>query len=171
MSISSLLTSSDEPANNDSKPPPPPPPKMKLPTKRSSFEQHQISELLHADDSSAKTNLRRPSITSQPAPRTHEVDLRGSIDTTFSGGAGTSFGKKSNSSFKDFKYHDSMKVTEDPDKSDTDIDDDVYQKEREAYIAKRLKRRVEISGVEADKRKVRDSLFQKIICCKFSYQL
>ena len=149
MSISSLLTTSDEPANNESKVP-----KMKLPTKRPSSEQHQISDLLHADDISTRTNLRRPSVTSQSHPKTNDIDLRGTIDTNFSGVTGGSFGKKSNSSFKDFKYHDSMKVTEDADKSDTDVDDDVYQEEKKAYFAKKKKRIADIYASENEKRKV-----------------
>jgi len=150
MSISSLLTSSDEPAISEPKAS-----KMKmLTTKRPSIDQHQHSELLQTENNSTKASLRRPSIQTQPPTRTNEVDLRGSIDTTFSGGAGSSFGKKSNSSFKDFKYHDSMKVTEDADKSDTDVDDDVYQVEKQAYVAKRLKRTAEIATSETEKRKV-----------------
>lgn len=156
MSISSLLTSSDEPAISE-----PTASKVKmLTTKRPSIEQHQHSELLQAENNSTKASLRRPSIQTQPPTRTIEVDRRGSIDTTFSGGAGSSFGKKSNSSFKDFKYHDSMKVTEDADKSDTDVDDDVYQLEKQAYVAKRLKRTAEIAASETEKRKRRRVLLQ-----------
>lgn len=150
MSISSLLTSSDEPATSEPKAL-----KMKLLTaKRPSIDQHQHSEILQAENNSTKASLRRPSIPTQPPARASEIDLRGSIDTTFSGGAGSSFGKKSNSSFKDFKYHDSMKVTEDADKSDTDVDDDVYQVEKQAYEAKQRKRTAEIFTSEAEKRKV-----------------
>jgi len=153
MSISSLLTSSDEPTSESKAP------KLKIPTtKRPPIDQHQHSELLQAENHSTKASLRRPSIPTQPPVRTNEIDLRGSIDTTFSGGAGSSFGKKSSSSFKDFKYHDSMKVTEDADKSDTDVDDDVYQVEKQAYLAKRLKRTADIAASETEKRKVESLL-------------
>lgn len=126
---------------------------MKIPAKRPSFD-HPIPEMLHTDDSSTKATMRRLSITTQPLPRTNEVDIRSSIDTTFSGAAVTSLGKKSNSSFKDFKYHDSMKVTEDVDKSDTDVDDDVFQIEKKAYLEKQKRRVREIANGENEKRKV-----------------
>lgn len=159
MSISSLLTSSEDPTTSEIKVP-----KMKMPTKRPPFDQHQNNDLNHTEDNSPRFGLRRPSITSQPITRANEVDLRGSIDTTFSGGAGSSFGKKSNSSFKDFKYHDSMKVTEDADKTDTDVDDDVYHAEKQAYMAKRLKRTAEISASESEKRKVGLLMLHSHVC-------
>lgn len=129
---------------------------MKIPAKRPAFD-HPIPETPHIDDSSTKAGIRRPSITAQPLPQTNEIDIRSSIDTTFSGTASTSLGKKSNSSFKDFKYHDSMKVTEDVDKSDTDMDDDVFQLEKKAYLEKQKRRVREISNGENEKRKVSSS--------------
>ena len=134
---------------------------MKIPAKRPSFD-HPIPETFHIDDSSTKANIRRPSITTQPLPRTNEIDMKSSLDTTFSGAAGTSFGKKSNSSFKDFKYHDSMKVTEDVDKSDTDLDDDVFQLEKKAYLEKQKRRVRESANGENEKRKVSSPTFDVI---------
>ena len=152
MSISSLLSNSnDEPPSTNSEDLKSR--RIKVPTKRQSFESPS-QETTHVDETPSKSGLRRPSVSTQAAPRTGELDLRGSIDTNFSGGIGGSFGKKSNSSFKDFKYHDSMKVTEDADKSDTDVDDDVFQAEKQAYLAKQKKRRLELAGLETEKRKV-----------------
>lgn len=146
MSISSLLTSTnDEPASNDT--PSVKNDRMKMPIKCSSFDFHLSSESAHKEESNMKADQRQPL---PPPLRINDIDLKGSIDSAFNGGAG----KKSNSSFKDFKYHDSMKVTEDADKSDTDVDDDVYKVEKQAYLAKLRKRTLDIASEETEKRKV-----------------
>ena len=162
MSISALLNPSDEPASNEPKAS-----KMKLLSTKRPFIDQQHSELSQTENNSSCANqntscsiFRRPPIQSQQPAKTNEVDLRGSMDMTFNGAAGNSFDKKSNSSFKYFKYHDSMKLAEDAHKSYKDVDDGKYQVEKQAYVANRLEGTAENATSDREKQKRRRWLLQ-----------
>lgn len=149
MSISSLLTPSNDTPIMSS--PEAVSRKPRAPVKSEPVEYHE-SELVFATENSLKSPMQRQFIATQMG-RPMDFESREHNDFATSSGTGT-FGKKQNPSFKDFKYHDSMKVVEDVDKSDTDHDDDAFAAEKELYLRKTQKRHEHFLGVEKSTRKV-----------------
>lgn len=160
MSISSLLTpTQDDTTNEDSI-------QVKSRSKPATIQNnHSNATAIEAyndvDEKTTSSRARRPS--TQQSQRANEVDMNASMDTVVSA-TSSSFGKRS---FRDFKYHHSMEVADmDDDKSDTDVDEDVYMTEKTTYLLRCRKRYVEITDLEADKRKVSSNriTFSRNIC-------
>lgn len=147
MSISALLTNADEPAND---------------SHNANVRALQTSKTNSLDRVVRHSPEMAKSITRQaPAARvapSHPIDVD-VTDTEQGASFGRSSGKK-NSSFRDFKYHDSMNLADnDPDKTDTEVDDDeTFAVERAEYIRNSRKRQLEVEDQEAEKRKVENRL-------------
>lgn len=60
--------------------------------------------------------------------------------------------------FRDFKYHDSMKLDQNMEGSDSDEDSDEFITERKRYMENFRKRQIELEEMETQKRKVRREL-------------
>jgi hypothetical protein len=93
--------------------------------------------------------------------RSADTDI---TDTEMSyGDRGDGSGK--NGSFRGFRFHDSVNLTvDDPDKTDSELDDDGFTQERAEYLKKIRKRHMEVEGREDERRKVS---FLSLVGCNF----
>lgn len=146
MSISALLTSADETVNDNHNT------NARAPqsSKTSSIDR----VIRHSPEMTTKSITRQtPAARAAPSASFHQdIDF---TDTEQGVSHGRNSGKK-NSSFRDFKYHDSMNLADnDPDKTDTEVDDDdTFAAEKAEYMRNSRKRQLEVEDQEAEKRKV-----------------
>lgn len=143
MSISALLTNADEPANDNHN--------MNTRVSQSSKPSSIDRMVRHSPEMTTKSIVRQAPA-ARAAPFHPDVDV---TDTEQGASQGKGSGKK-NSSFRDFKYHDSMNLADiDPDKTDTEVDDDdTFAAEKAEYLRNSRKRHIEVEDQEAEKRKV-----------------
>lgn len=146
MSISALLTNADEPTNDNHN--------MNTRVPHSSKPNSTDRIVRHSPEMTTKSIARQaPATRAAPSASFHpDVDV---TDTEQGTSQDKGSGKK-NSSFRDFKYHDSMNLADiDPDKTDTEVDDDdTFAVEKAEYLKNSRKRHIEVEDQEAEKRKV-----------------
>jgi hypothetical protein len=146
MSISALLSTSEEPAiahNNNT------PSHIRVsPT----TQRHQITEMqLQRSPESARPNPKHTNNSRPVAPSyNHTYDA----DATDSDHEPTYQAAVKKSGFRDFKYHDSMKLEPNLDESDSDEDSDEFITERIEYMKNIRKRQINLEEQETQKRKV-----------------
>lgn len=147
MSISALLTNADEPANDNHNT------NTRVP--QSSKPSPIDRTVRHSPEMTTKSIARQaPATRAAPSASFHTADVD-VTDTEQGASQGKGSGKKSGS-FQDFKYHDSMNLADnDPDKTDTEVDDDdTFAAEKVEYLKNSRKRHIEVEDQEAEKRKV-----------------
>lgn len=147
MSISALLTNADEPANDSHN--------INARAPQSSKPNLTDRMVRHSPEMATKSIARQtPAARAAPSASFHSADVD-VTDTEQGASQGKGSGKK-NSSFRDFKYHDSMNLADiDPDKTDTEVDDDdTFAVEKAEYLKNSRKRHIEVEDQEAEKRKV-----------------
>lgn len=143
MSISALLSNADEPANDNHNTNA----RAPQPSKTNSIDR----VIRHSPESTTKLIARQG-----PAARTTSTSFHSIDNEAVDMEPGTKGSGKKNSSFRDFKYHDSMNLVDnDPDKTDTEVDDDdTFAAERVEYLKNSRKRQLEIEDQESERRKV-----------------
>lgn len=147
MSISALLTNAEELASDNHN--------TNARAPQSSKTSSVDRAIHHSPEMATKSVVRQaPPTRTAPSASFHSVDID-FTDTEQGPSHGKGSGKK-NSSFRDFKYHDSMNLADnDPDKTDTEVDDDdTFAAERAEYMKNARKRQLEIEDQESEKRKV-----------------
>lgn len=146
MSISALLTNADEPANDNHN--------TNTRAPQSSKTSPIDRTVRHSPEMTTKSIARALATRAAPSASFHTADVD-VTDTEQGASQGKGSGKKSGS-FQDFKYHDSMNLADnDPDKTDTEVDDDdTFAAEKVEYLKNSRKRHIEVEDQEAEKRKV-----------------
>lgn len=151
MSISALLSNTDEPSTDTTTPKNIP--RLTQPTKRRSPDRDSNN----TSPAMSRASLRqappaKPATASASSFRSGDADAT-DTEPGFSNHGGSG-GK--NGSFRGFRYHDSVNLlTDDPDKTDSELDDGGFAHERAEYLKKIRKRRLEVEGRENENRKVR----------------
>ncbi|CAZ82878.1 unnamed protein product [Tuber melanosporum] len=155
MSISALLSNADEPSTDTTTPKNVP--RLTQTTKRRSPDRDSNNTSL----AMSRAGLRqappaKQATTSASSFRSGDADAT-DTELSFSNHGGSG-GK--NGSFRGFRYHDSVNLTDDPDKTDSELDDGGFAQERAEYLKKIRKRRLEVEGRENENRKRRRVVFQ-----------
>lgn len=149
MSISALLTNTDEasydtsPKNNN--------PRSTQTQKRRSLDNEPDHSLSMSRSSLRQAPHPVKSVPTASSFRSADTD----VTDTEQGFSNRGGGSAENGSFRGFKYHDTVNlVVDDPDKTDSELDDDGFAQERVEYLKRIRKRHLELEGQENERRKV-----------------
>jgi len=150
MSISALLSNTDEPSTDTTTLKNIP--RLTQQTKRRSPDRDSNN----TSPAMSRASLRqappaKPAATSTSSFRSGDADAT-DTELVFNNHGGSG-GR--NGSFRGFRYHDSVNLlTDDPDKTDSELDDGGFAHERAEYLKKIRKRHFEVEGRENENRKV-----------------